>query len=45
MEELKIEKYPVLAGSAAGPVGLRMAIQYPERVQALLMLCAATGNY
>jgi len=45
MDHLKIEKLPVAAASGAGPIGLRMAIQYPDRVQALCLSCAVTGSY
>jgi len=43
MDHLGIEKLPILAASGAGVIGLRIAIQYPERVQALLLCCATTG--
>lgn len=45
MDHLGIEKLPILAASGAGVIGLRIAIQYPERVQALLLCCATTGQY
>lgn len=45
MDHIGIDKLPVLAASGAGVVALRMAIQYPDRVQCLLMCCATTGSY
>ena len=45
MDHLKIEKLPILVASGAGVIGLRMAIQYPDRIQALCMCCATTGSY
>jgi pimeloyl-ACP methyl ester carboxylesterase len=45
MDHIEIEKLPVMAASAAGVIALRMAIQYPERIQCLLMNCATTGQY
>jgi len=32
MDHLGIEKLPVLAASGAGVIGLRLAIQYPDRI-------------
>lgn len=43
-DHLGIEKFPILAASGAGVIALRMAIQYPDRVQALGMCCATTGK-
>ena len=37
-EVLGVEKYVVLGGSGAGPVGLQMALLFPERVKALLLV-------
>ena len=45
MDHIGIEKLPVMAASGAGVIALRMAIQYPERIQCLLMDCATTGQY
>ena len=45
MDHLTIEKLPICVMSAGGVIGLRMAIQYPERIQALCMQCATTGGY
>lgn len=45
MDHLNIEKLPVLAASGAGVIGIRMAIQYPDRIQALCLCCATTGSY
>jgi len=45
MDHLKIEKLPILVASGAGVIGIRMAIQYPDRIQALCMCCATTGSY
>jgi len=32
MDHLKIEKLPLLVASGGGVIGLRIAIQHPERV-------------
>lgn len=32
MDHLGIEKFPLLVASGGGCVGLRMAIQYPEKI-------------
>jgi pimeloyl-ACP methyl ester carboxylesterase len=45
MDYLNIEKLPVLAASGAGVIGIRMAIQYPDRIQALCLCCATTGSF
>lgn len=45
MDHLNIEKLPVAAASGAGVIALRMAIQYPDRIQALCLSCATTGSY
>ena len=45
MDHLNIEKLPVLAASGAGVIAIRMAIQYPNRIQALCLMCATTGSY
>lgn len=45
MDHLKIEKLPIIVASGAGVIGIRMAIQYPDRIQALCMCCATTGSY
>jgi len=45
MDHIGIDKLPVMAASGSGVVALRMAIQYPDRVQCLLMDCATTGSY
>ena len=45
MDHLGIEKFPLMVASGGGCIGLRMAIQYPERVQCLIMQCATTGDY
>lgn len=44
-EEIKADKYVVLGGSGGGPVALHMALKFPERVKALLLVCAITGEY
>jgi len=45
MDHIGIDKLPVMAASGSGVIALRMAIQYPERIQCLLMDCATTGQY
>ena len=45
MDHLNIDKFPLCVGSGAGVIGIRMAIQYPDRIQALCMFCATTGGY
>lgn len=45
MDHLGIEKFPVIGFSGAGPIALRLAIQYPDRIQAVGMQSAATGGY
>jgi len=45
MDHLNIEKFPLCVGSGAGVIGIRMAIKYPERIQALCMFCATTGGF
>ena len=45
MEHLGIEKFPLMVASGGGCVGLRMAIQHPDKVQVLIMQCATTGDY
>jgi pimeloyl-ACP methyl ester carboxylesterase len=37
MDHLGIEKFPLFVASGGGCIGLRMAIQYPEKVQCLIM--------
>jgi len=44
MDHLGIEKFPILAASGAGVIALRIAIQYPEKIQALCLCCATTGE-
>lgn len=44
-EEIKAEKYVVLGGSGGGPIALHMALKFPERVKAMLLICAVTGDY
>ena len=44
MDQLGIEKFPILAFSGAGPIALRLAIQYPDRIQCIGMQACATGD-
>ena len=45
MDHLGIEKFPVIAASGGGCIAYRLAIQYPDRVQCLLLKCATSGSY
>lgn len=45
MDHLNIDKFAIYAASGGGIIALRVAIQYPERVQCLSLLCPTTGGY
>jgi len=44
-EVIGADKYVVMGGSGGGPIALQMALNFPERVKALLLNCAITGDY
>ena len=44
MDHLGIDKFPVLAASGGGCIAYRMAIQYPDRIQCLMLQCATSGS-
>lgn len=44
MDHLGIDKFPVLGASGGGCIAYRLAIQYPERIQCLMLQCATSGN-
>lgn len=45
LDYLKISAIVVYGISGAGPVALNLALKYPERVKALLLSCAVTGDF
>ena len=45
MTHLGIEKYVVFAESGGGPIGLQMALKFPQKVKALLLQAAITGDF
>lgn len=44
MDHLNVEKLPIMVASGAGVIGIRLALQYPDRIQALCMNCATSGS-
>lgn len=44
MDHLGIEKFPILAASGAGCIAYNIAIRHPDKVQALCMCCATSGD-
>ena len=45
LDALKIEQVSVVAASAGGPIAIELCLRYPERVRALVMLCAVSMRY
>jgi pimeloyl-ACP methyl ester carboxylesterase len=45
LDALKIDQVIVVAASAGGPIAIELCIRYPERVRALVMLCAVSMRY
>jgi len=45
LDALGIENTAVLAYSAGGPPAIYFAVNYPDRIRALILECAVTGKY
>ena len=45
LDSMKVEKAAILGASAGGPAALQFALSYPNRIWALVMLCAVSHKY